>query len=408
MKIKGVPFGITDPVNTFDSFFNLGKEMLSNIRDYVANPETRKKARTWGALDAAKMVQVSAPTFRKLIENNPELPGVQITESSNGNKTKKYTLEAINALRRLANTKYTRPKNSTPLTIAISNLKGGVGKTETSVDLAKKCAIEGLNTLLLDFDAQATATLLTTGLIPDLELGYDDTITHALLNKPSDLHKVIKSTTFDGLHIVPANLGIQDCDLNLPGSTDEETINRIGSPYHRLLNALESVKDKYDVILLDCGPNIGMLTLNALVACDGMIVPIPPNMYDYASFISYSATLNALFTNLSDKQLRYFRILLSKHNGKNEAIQMESIMRTQFTHYVLSKHMCETEEVSKAGNEICSVYDITTPRGSRSTYKRAIQHLDDVNTEIINHFKSLWEDESLSSVETSNQLMETA
>jgi chromosome partitioning protein len=121
-----------------------------------------------------------------------------------------------------------------------------------------------------------------------------------------------------------------------------------------------------------------------------MIIPIPPSMADYSSFIMYTATLKNLFRELSQKKLEYLRILISKHSGNNEAMQMENMMREQFGRYILSNHMCDTIEVSKAANEIGTIYDVSKPRGSREAYRRALQHLDDVNMEIINNFKDIW------------------
>ena len=374
-----VSYGTDNPEELMDKFYKAGNEMLLTLRNYVVSPEKRKKPRTWGALEAAKMVKVSDPTFRKLLESNPDILGVMNEESENGRKTKKYTLEAINALRDKAGTRYKRPKGSKALTIAVSNLKGGVGKTETTVDLGKKIAIEGLKVLLLDFDAQGTATLISSGLIPDLELKYEDTITNVLISNPNSIKNVILKTHFDGFDIIPANLAIQDCDLIL------------GSPFIRLTEALKIIKNQYDVILVDCGPNLGLLTLNAIIACDGIIIPIPPSMNDYSSFTMFTAALRNVFKELSSKKLEYLRILISKHSGSNEAVQMENLMREQFGRYVLTNHMCETVEVPKAANEIGTIYDISKPRGSREAYRRALQHLDDVNMEIINNFKDIWD-----------------
>lgn len=358
LETQITPYGTETPEQLMDKFYQAGNEMLLTLRNYITSPDKRKKSRTWGAIEAAKMVGVSAPTFRKLLESDNEVPGIIIEENENGRKIKKYTLTAINNLREKAKTRYKRPKGSKPLTIAISNLKGGVGKTETAVDLGKKIAIEGLRSLLLDFDAQGTATLISSGLIPDLELRYEDTITNTLISDPNNIKNIVLKTHFDGFDIIPANLAIQDCDLILPN--DKENNNdRLGSPFLRLAESLKIIKNQYDVILIDCGPNLGLLTLNAIIACDGMIIPIPPSMNDYSSFIMYTATLRNMFRELSNKKLDYLRILLSKHNSSNEALQMENMMREQFGRYILSNHMCETVEVSKAANEIGTIYDVS-------------------------------------------------
>jgi len=389
-------YGTDNPKELMEKFHDFGNDTLLKLRNLVISPEKRRKPRTWGIGEAAKMVGISIPTFMRHLKEEPnDLTGIAIEETKNGRKIKKYTLQLINTLRNKANTRYERPKGASPLVIAVSNLKGGVGKTETAVDLAKKMAIEGLRVLLLDQDAQGTATSISSGLIPDMEITYEGTITNCLINDPSLINKIIIHTHFDGLDIIPANLAIQDCDLRLPRENENNQHN-VNSPFYRcspftrLTQTLNIVKNQYDVILIDCSPNVGMLTLNAIVACDGLIIPIPPNMNDYSSFIVYTSTLYSIFEKLSDKKLAYLRILLSKHNGSNEALQMENMMRAQFGEYILSNHMCETVEVSKAANEIGTIYDISKPRGSRDAYRRAIQHLDDVNMEIIDHFKAIW------------------
>lgn len=214
------PYGSDEPEKLMERFYNAGNEMLLTLRNFITNPDNRKKPRTWGAIEAAHMIGISDPTFRKLLEKHPNLQGI-VTETTHGTRSvNKYTLQAINQLRMLANTRYSRPKGSKPLVIAVSNLKGGVGKTQTAVDLGKKIAIEGLRALLLDFDAQGTATLISSGLIPDLELKYEDTITNVLVSNPENIEDVIIKTHFDGFDIIPANLAIQDCDLLLPNPSD--------------------------------------------------------------------------------------------------------------------------------------------------------------------------------------------
>ncbi|MBP9777682.1 MAG: AAA family ATPase [Rickettsiaceae bacterium] len=392
-------YGTNNPYELMNTFYKVGNETLLTLRNLSTKPENAKQPRTWNASELPDLVKVSKTTINKLISNNNDIPGIILSDNS---KNKRFTLEAVNKLRELAGTKYKRPKNSETMILAVSNFKGGVGKTETAVDLSKKLAIEGLRTLLIDFDAQATATLISAGLIPDLELDYEDTITNSLLKDFNLIKDVIIPTHFNGLNLIPANLAIQDCDLMLPDDK-QNNVEKLDSPVLRLEKALKLIKDDYDVIVIDCGPNLGMLTLNAICACNAILIPIPPSMSDYSSFVMYTSSLKCLFEEFPNKKLNYLRIVLTKHNGGNEALKMENMMRSQFGSYVLTNHMCETVEVLKAATDIGTVYDICKPSGSREAYKRAIQYLDNLNMEIINNFKEIWSNQSKQNIIKENQ-----
>lgn len=380
------PIGIEDPSSVMSAFQNAGNEMLVRIRDIVTNPYKKKTARTWGIVDAAQMIGISTPTLRKLeLENQ----GSGAT-SRNENNRRAYTLENINHYRDLQKTRYRRKSNSEPICIAITNFKGGCAKTTTVAHLSQKCALEGLRVLMIDLDPQGSASFVCGGLIPDLELEYEDTICTALMENPEDILKVIRKTHFDGLDIIPANLALQDAELGLPNS-ELNNVKTLGSAAFRLRNCINLIKDKYDVIIFDCGPNLGILTINALTAANSILIPIPPNMFDYASFVMLTGTLKTLFESLNIKKFDFFRIFLSKHSGSSEAGNVESMLRKQFGGYVLSNHMCETIEIARATNDLSTVYEIAKPRGSRDAFRRAVDHLDAVNNEIIGHFKKVWE-----------------
>lgn len=383
------PIGLQNPSVVMEAFQNAGNEMLLKIRNHVTNPHSKKIMRTWGIVDAAKMIGVSTPTLRKLESKDGIKKALR-----DDNKRRLYTLEKINEFRNLAHTRYVRNINSSPIQLAITNFKGGCAKTTTVAHLAQKCALEGLRVLVVDLDPQGSATFVCGGIIPDLELDYEDTICISLMEDPKDIIRIIRKTHFNGLDIIPANLALQDAELGLPN----QTINNIGSlgnPAFRLKRSLGLIKDNYDVIIFDCGPNLGILTMNAISAANSFLIPIPPNMFDYASFVMLTGTLKTLFDSLRIEQFDFFRILLSKHSGSQESLNVENMLRKQFGGYVLSNHMCETIEIARATNDLSTVYEISKPRGSRDAFRRALDHLDAVNNEIINFFKQIWESNAI-------------
>lgn len=375
-------FGIDDPAQTMEAFHKLGNMTLQKILLQAASPETMKNLRTWGIYSAAELVGKTSQSIRQV-----EKEGTIDKPKTSAKGKRYYTLEDINKLRDLFGTRFKRPQNSEPIILAVTNFKGGVAKTTTSLLLSQKCAMDGLRVLVIDLDPQATFTLLF-GYIPDIHLINDDTIATSLLEDPKDIHRVIKKTYFTGVDLIPSNLDLASVELTLP-SKDNNFV-KLGSPIYRLKNALELVKNNYDVIIFDCGPNLGSLTLNAVAACNGMLVPIPPAMADFGSYVRFTGTLSELFTQVHTK-LDFFRILLTKHSGSKAANELDAIMRHQFGNLMLVNHMVDSVEIDNTNNSLSTIYEQTAIGANSKAYKRATEAADKVNNEIISAFKEIWD-----------------
>lgn len=385
MKPNITPIGLENATEIMEAFQDAGNNALVEVRNYVTSPHTIKQPRTWGINEAAKLIGTTPPTLRKYEEDNGEYQELQ---KSDGNR-KLYTLKAINYYREALQKVFSRPAGTPPIITAVTNFKGGCAKTTTAIHLAQKCAILGIKTLLIDLDPQATSTFICGGIIPDVELDYEDTVAETLLLQPEKIKNIIKHSSFDGLDIIPSNLALQDLELSLP-NFNLNNHEKLGSPALRLKIALKNLEDDYDIIVIDCGPNLGILTINAISAANAALIPIPPNMVDYASFVMLTRTLQKLLA-ATESNFDFFRVLLTKHSNSQEAMNVENMMRTIYGGYILANSMCETVEIAKAASDIRSIYEVTKPRGSREAYRRAILHLDNVNNEIIDLFKQVWE-----------------
>jgi chromosome partitioning protein len=145
--------------------------------------------------------------------------------------------------------------------IAMCNQKGGVGKTTTTINLAAALAEYGRRVLIVDFDPQGAASV-GLGVNPH-EL--DRTVYDLLVDRNAQIHELIRPTEVEGLDVLPANIDLSAAEVQLVSEVARESI---------LSRVLRPVLDEYDVVLIDCQPSLGLLTVNALTAAHGVLIPL--------------------------------------------------------------------------------------------------------------------------------------
>ncbi len=149
--------------------------------------------------------------------------------------------------------------------IAIANQKGGVGKTTTSVNLGACLAYIGKRVLLVDVDPQGNAT---SGI--GIEKADVEHCIYDILVDDADVKDVIKQTAVENLDIIPATIQLAGAEIELVPTISREV---------RLKRALETVKNQYDYMVIDCPPSLGLLTINALTASDAVLIPVQCEYY---------------------------------------------------------------------------------------------------------------------------------
>lgn len=198
---------------------------------------------------------------------------------------------------------------------AICNQKGGVGKTTTAVNLSAALVENGKKVLLVDMDPQGNSTS-SVGIDKDVITGN---INDVMLKK-TPIDNCIYSTMF-GIDIIPATIDLAMADFEIATSLNDRL--------ERLKTQLDLIKDNYDYVIIDCPPSLGLLNINALVACDSVIVPVQCQYYALEGLISLLSTIRKIQSSINSK-LNIEGVLLTMFDSRTKLHNEVSIEVRKF------------------------------------------------------------------------------
>ncbi len=218
--------------------------------------------------------------------------------------------------------------------LAIANQKGGVGKTTSAVNIAACLAQSGKRTLLVDLDPQGNASVGVGADLRNLSLSV-----YSILFNPAQAAEAVIQTPVENLSLLPSSLDLAAAELELVESEKRE---------YFLKNALEKIQDQFDIIIIDCAPALGLLTVNALTAASGVLVPLQCEYFSLEGISHLVRTIAAIKSKLNTN-LNIMGIALTMYDRRaNLTSMVEDDVRAYFKDLVFKSVIPRNVRVSEA------------------------------------------------------------
>jgi chromosome partitioning protein len=361
--------------------------VIESVRGTMLAPDARKRPPTFSTNQVATVCGLEKAQMDYRVKKG-DLP----TGDMESGHRRKFSLEDTRTWARSIRSKYMRPEHAEAITIAVANFKGGVTKTTTAVTLAQGLSLRGHKVLVIDTDPQGSMTTLF-GLLPDVDVSDEQTILSLCYGTEVSIDYAISPTYWSGIDIVPANLALYSAEFALPSRQKSEGSFEF---WNVLNNGIDAARTKYDVIILDTSPALSYLTINALLASDGLIMPLPPSTLDFTSSGQFWNLFNDLTANLvtnrgKTKSFDFVDVLLARvdANDASSSVVREWITAA-YAGMVLPVEIPKTALTASASAEFGTVYDTDPASINARTYRRAYDAYERVVELVEEQIISAW------------------
>lgn len=362
--------------------------MMGEIRTAMLAPTARKAPPVFNLSQLAAMLGIEKGSLSHRITRG-DLPAGRLNDAGS---RREFSLAEARTWIREYRKEWLRPAGGEAVTIAIGNFKGGVTKTTTAVTLAQGLTLLGHKVLVVDTDPQGSLTTLF-GILPDTEVEEDDTILPLAMGSETSIRYAIRPTYWDGIDLVAAAPMLFGAEFALPARQTQEP----GFEFWRVLDlGIDDVRGDYDVIVIDTPPSLSYTTINAFMASNGIIMPLPPNALDFASASQFWSLFADLTSELLTKrgltkEFDFIHVLLARVDSADAAsnIVRQWIGQT-YAEKVLPVEIPKTAVAATTSAEFGTVYDIARYDGSAKTFKRARDAYDTFVSHIERSVWSVW------------------
>ena len=248
--------------------------------------------------------------------------------------------------------------------IAIANQKGGVGKTTTAVNLSSMLAKKGKKVLLIDTDPQGNAT---SGLGIGKQSEYS--VYDVIVNE-TEIEETLIDTNYKNLKVCPSTINLAGAEVELVSMISRE---------HRLSDKIEPIKEKFDFIIIDCPPSLGLITLNTFTAADSVLIPVQCEFYALEGLGQLMNTINLVKKHLN-KELKIEGALLTMYDGRtNLSNQVVEEVKKYFGDCVYKTVIPRNVKLSEAPSYGMSIIEYDSRSKGAKAYEKLAKELIKMN-----------------------------
>jgi len=367
--MKKPPQVVTPRLNLEDlkTLGNRARDIVSGVRESLLEPDFVKPAPTFTSSQLGWFCGMDDKEVLARIRKG-DLPGPKDPEP--GKKRRMFDLASLRTWSRSVLKENMRPEGADAIVVGVCNFKGGVSKTTTAVALAQGLSLRGHRVLIIDQDPQASATTL----MGVEDVADEDTLLPLCSGHEESAAYAIRKTYWDGIDLIPSTLSLYGAEFALPARQTQDAKFEF---WNMLSYALDEVRQNYDVIVIDTSPALSYMTINAMLAADGLIIPVPPNNLDFISSAQFFSLFNQVAETLvsnrgKSKEFDFVNILLSRvdYNSASSTAVREWIGGA-YGDKILPVEIPETSATKGASASFGTVYDIAPSEISTKTYRRA-------------------------------------
>lgn len=384
------------------------QKLIETARNAAVEPNQQKVLREFSATESLQYLgNISIDTLYRRLKKDPSLPqGTQVRA-----RRRQFSLVEIHQLQKAFGITPRRPVTARPMVLSICNFKGGVAKTTTTAHLAQYLCLHGYRVLAVDLDAQASLTQMF-GILPHTEVPAEQTARpyfegpRFVNGEPNPdwtgtLATAVRRTHWDQLDLIPSNLGLYGAEFAIAGRIrSEEHFNF----FRVLADGLDTVKEDYDVVLLDTAPSLSFVNSNALFAADSLVITLPPAFMDLQSASLFYELIASVIQTINDVQGRekvfdFAAVLLTRFKPGDANHQKISSWIRNYLSDTFTHSMVQTIVLEKLGPRLLTLYEVDHAEesakyeGDRRAFERALEAMNDVNAEVALAIQGVWERE---------------